>query len=522
MARQLAPLPLVTPGAAGLNTQSSSSLIGTEFAVSATNSVIDSNGRLATRKGMAPRSVATTQPVRTLFEYRRIDGTSDMVIVWKGGASTDLDDPGSNNITGTVNFLTGDARFTNYANQLWGVQSGVDGSLMQYTGTGNFTPITPTFDTATEEGDIILGAFGRLWVTRADGKTVSYSALLDTTGDFQAASGGGDIDMTSVWTDGSDVITGLAAFNGALVIFGKRHIVFWTDGQGSALGIDPTQMYVVDTITGTGCLSPDSIQPVGDTDLLFLSRNGVQSISRLIQEKSNPTATLTDNVRDQLSSDVQAVVDTNTDIRSAYSPEEGFYALSLSSGTGARTWVLDQRRKFQDQDGDVLARVTTWDLTPTAMVVLDDGTFYLSSVTNTRVARYTGDTDEDAGIAWSYRSPWVDLGRENPQLAVRTKILKSIRALVEAQQDTDLTFSWYYDFNPAADGSEVVNYTPSAVSEYGEAEFGVAEWGAFEVVNNNVHGGGDGQYLQLGIEKTGGSGVALQQLTLYPKIGRIV
>jgi hypothetical protein len=37
-----------------------------------------------------------------------------------------------------------------------------------------------------------------------------------------------------------------------LIVFGKRHIIMWTDGAGAALGLDPGNIYVEDVIEGAG------------------------------------------------------------------------------------------------------------------------------------------------------------------------------------------------------------------------------------------------------------------------------
>ena len=519
MARQLVPLELLTPGALGLNRQESFAGMDPLFAVEARNAIIDANGRLATRAGVTSQTTtASATAIRTLFEYRSNDGTTVPIVCSDTGVATSIDDPDANQITSAGD---GYWRWQNYADELWGLRvEAINTAFYRWTGSGSASTVTPTFDTATLPGDVLLAAFGRLWCTRADNKTISYSALLDVTGDFQAASGGGDIDMTSVWTDGQDEIVALAAFNGTFIVFGRRHIVIWTDGQGSELGIDPSQMYVLDVITGTGCLSPESIQPVGETDLLFLSRNGVQSLARVIQEKSNPTQTLTKKVRNFVLNSVENATNLETDVRSTYSPENGFYLLSIATGADAKTFVLDQRRRYRDEDGDELARVTEWDLAPTALLTRDNGDLLLSGTTTGEVDLYEGVTDNGTAFDFLYKTPHLNLSTVQPELGARLKILKGARVMLECGAQANVKFDWTLDFDDSQNRTLTRTFTPFGTAEWGEAEWGEDEWGGTSIVIERIPMSGTGQYIQLSVDKTDGALMALQSITLQPKVGR--
>ncbi|NIV37689.1 MAG: hypothetical protein GWN58_52220, partial [Anaerolineae bacterium] len=61
--------------------------------------------------------------------------------------------------------------------------------------------------------------------------------------------------MGGIWPNGQDRVVALAAFNGDIIVFGTNNIVFWTDGQPSALGISPTSLYIADTVTGVGAVT---------------------------------------------------------------------------------------------------------------------------------------------------------------------------------------------------------------------------------------------------------------------------
>lgn len=510
---QLQPIDLVSPGFRGLNFVQSGSLLSPAYATEALNAVLDPNGRLAAREGLT--NLTTTPidpavPVKTLYLFRREDGNTETILAYDGGISNDLADPEGNDISGAVDDSEGTWWFQNFNDKVIGFQAGL--TPIVYDGTGTFAEITESSGTAPQ-GGIGLAAFGRIWGLDSDLQTIKYSALLDETA--WSGEDSGIIDMRNVWTDGTDVVTAIRAFNGALVVFGKRHIVFWTDGQGSELGVDPTQLYVVDTVTGAGTLSQWSVQPVGETDLLFLSRNGVQSIKRLINERSSPISTLTKYVRDELLIQLQA--ENAENIRSTYNPLEGFYLLSFPA-TG-QTWCVDQRRRYVDEDGSELSVITRWDIAPTALLTRDDNSL-LMALNDGEVGRYLGDTDDGEPISFKYQSPWLDLGED---LANRLKILKRLGAILFVRNETVITFKWNVDFD---DGFNFIQRTVrgDAAAEWGVAEWGDAEWSggiALRILKVPARKGGRGQYFRIGIEAVVNGEFAMQQAELFTKIGRL-
>ena len=140
-----------------------------------------------------------------------------------------------------------------------------------------------------------------------------------------------------------DTVRAIVPFNASLVVFGDNHIVFIADGQGSSIGIDPSNIYVADVINGTGCMTQWSVQHVGESDLLFLSRNGVQSLSRVVQEKSNPITNQSRNVRQDLMNNARGESDAD-DIRSFYSPKLGIYGITFPNQ--GVTWAVSVLTKF--------------------------------------------------------------------------------------------------------------------------------------------------------------------------------
>ncbi len=281
--------------------------------------VVDGSGNLAARNGYTDKTttkVTSTPAIETLHEYIQQDGTLILVSAWNGDMGVGLTDPEGNSVEGAFNAADGHFLMCNFNDKVLAFQEGKRFGVKSTT--GNFAEVVESAGTAPS-GGIALCAYGRVWCTETDGKTISYSSLLDET----AWSGGtsGAIDMSNIWTGGTDQITAIAAFNGELVVFGRRHIVFWTDGTGAQLGIDPNNIYVSDVVEGTGCIQQLTVSHIGESDIWFLSPNGVQSLARLTQGRSNEVKTLTQNVRTLIRADLDA--ETEADIRGAYSPDNG-------------------------------------------------------------------------------------------------------------------------------------------------------------------------------------------------------
>jgi hypothetical protein len=507
MSQQLTKLDLVTPGFRGLNFEQAGSLLPPQFATQAEDCIIDEAGRLAVRQGysdVTTTDITSNPAIEAIHEYVDNSGSTEIIVAWDGGIANDVADPEGNDISGSVTDTSGRWNFANFNDKCIGFQAGQ--KPIVYNGTGNFAAISESSGTAPS-GGIGTAAFGRVWCVDSDLQTVQYSGLLDET-DWNTVGDSGSIDMSNVWTDGTDVVTAIAAFNGALVVFGRRHIVFWVDGQGSALGLDPDQIYVADVITGTGCVSELTVKAVGETDLYFLSDNGVQSLSRVIQERSNPVTNLTGLVRSVLLSDLNE--ETFANIRAVYDAFRGFYLLSLPGAE--RTWCIDTRAVGQDGSGVV----TTWTLAPTALCATRDNKLYFGGTYG--VGLYGGFSDAGTDIRFRYRSPWLDLGED---VGNRTKLLKRIQAILTLGSSTDVLFRWWTNFKDVG-RSDTVSVTVSSSAEWGVGEFSIAEFSGSAGLNILKTPARDrGQYYRIGIEASVSGNFAVSQAELAVKIGRL-
>ncbi len=516
MVAQLQPIDLVAPGFQGLNTEQSQALLAPTWATVADNCVLDSSGRLSSRKGWATLTTTeiTSNPtVKTIHEQVEADGTRRLIVAWDGGIADDLADPESNDISGSVTDSDGHWNFQNFIDKVIGFQ---DGQKPIVSTTGNFATVVESGGTAPTIADGVgLCAYGRVWGLDSDKKTIKYTVLLDET-DWGNA-GSGSIDLTNVWTLGTDQVTAITAFNGFLIIFGHNHIIVYEDTTGTALGFDPANMVVRDVYENTGTIGWQTVQPIGEADLLFLGRNGVQSLARIIQEKSARLTNLSENIYGEMQADLIGISNDPGKVSTVVDPSRGYYIVSFHD-TVTRTWVFHYSRPYRDQQTNtVLFPVTTWDLTAHG---------WLWDTSNQRlllgyaggVGEY-GNVDKDNGTAFvmDYESPWFAM---DEQLANRLKIMKRLGTIVFVQSATSLTMKWDFDFGNQF-RTRTITFPGSSAAEWNVAEWSEDEWsGQASLRIRKLPADGKGQYIKVGVTAEVASEIAIQQLEVFTKIGR--
>jgi hypothetical protein len=355
-------------------------------------------------------------------------------------------------------------------------------------------------------GNIVISAFGRLWVadTTADNVTISFSDLL--AGHNWTAGTSGTLDVSRVWANGADQIMGLGAHNNFLVIFGKRQILVY---QGATT---PSTMSLADTIGNIGCLSRDSIVSTG-SDIVFLSNSGVRSLLRTIQEKSAPLRDLSKNVRNDLMTYVAG--ETLANVKAVYSEVNAFYLLTLP--VAKQVYVFDTKAQLQDGS----ARVTTWDsIEPTALLSRRNGDLLIGK--KGYVGKYGTYLDHASSYRFQYYTNYADLGDANV-----TSILKKISVVVIGGTNQILTIKWSYDFS-AQYYSTQAQIPISTIAEYGMAEYGangspVAYYSTGIQIGTLIgQASGYGKVVQTAYEiEINGSAISIQKIEIQAKNGKL-
>ena len=515
MAQQLQAYAITAPGFYGLNTQDSSLDLASGFALVANNCVIDQYGRVGARKGWTAINTSTnadlgTNNIKMIAELIGNDGTSYVILA------------GNNKLfkqtTTTITTLTygGGGTAPTISDSNWQAAS-LNGYLVLYqighdplifdpgTSTTTYRRISEhaSYSGSVQSANAVISAYGRTWTanTSGDKVTVQFSDLLSPV----KFSGGtsGTLDTTNVWPRGTDNIVALGAHNGFLYIFGYNNILIY---QGAT---DPATMTLADVITGIGCYARDTVQNTG-SDFIFLSATGVRSIMRTIQEKSAPLNDLSKNVRNDLISAIRS--ETAANIKSVYSPLDGFYALTLP--TLKSVYCFDTKAALQDGS----LRVTVWDsMEPRSFARKSDNTVLIGK--EGYFGSYGGYTDNGTSYRFQYYTNHNDLGTPN-----LVSILKRLKLVVIGGSNQAVVMKWGYDFS--ANYYSAIAFIPS---QQNIAEFGISEYnttaeysGGIALQTLTTYPTGSGKIIQVGFESDiEGLPLSVQKIEIHAKQGKL-
>jgi hypothetical protein len=345
-----------------------------------------------------------------------------------------------------------------------------------------------------------LTAYGRLWVANiTNNEQTVYFSDLQNPSNFTTGTSG-FLDISTVIPTG-DGIVALAAHNGFFIIFCRRHIIIYANPK------DPATMTLQDVIKGVGCIARDSVASVFGADLYFLSETGVQSLGRLIQEKSMPLRDISKNVRDELISNVAN--ENLVNVKGIYVASESFYLLSLPY-TGF-TYCFDTRGSLENG----AARTTIWkDINPTAFFVTEARNFYIGKAGY--IGKYDGYLDNSSTYRFSYYTNYFDLDQPST-----IKILKKLGMIVIGGGVQEIAVKWAFDYNTNY-YSTTTSTRGGVVSEYGVGEYNIAEYSnGISLDGIKLIASGSGKILQLGFETDiNGSAMSVQKIDIGLKIGK--
>ncbi len=513
------PMALIGPGFRGLNTEleAVAGTVDPQWALVLQNAIFDTNGRVGLRNGWVDQTstpITGTPKVFISHEYPRDNGNVTDIVFTDGFEIHESADSGAtwSDITGALSTTTVKGKFQVFNDRLYWTAPGH--KVWEYSGTGTFTQVASSPVT----NGTLLAAFGRLWAGQDASSSIKHSVLLDG-GDW-SGSGSGSIDASNAWTSETDTVTALAAFGSTFVVFGRKQILLYVDGTGSILGIDPTQMYVVDTIEGTGVRFRDSVINIGEGDLWFISDQGVQSLARAVTEKINPLVDVTANVRSLVQQLNTTEIGATGEVKGIFSAENGFVLYLFQESD--KILMLDTKLPL----GDGTYRAAEWiELTDFYSMSRRKNGDIMFGLGAGNLAKYTGFRDDGGGADTKYdlvyASPWIDGG---PDIHNRLKILKQIYAVFFGRETITATARWAFDFRPLEFSETFTNDFVASGGEFGAGEFGEDEFDAGHRFRRQyIAGAGEGQYVKVWItlESTDvDATVSLQELGIMVKIGR--
>ena len=518
MSQQIQTFSITAPGFYGLNTQDSSLDLASGFALVANNCVIDQYGRIGARKGWVPQhstlaalGSADIEAIGQLVTDAGVEYTiaagNNKLFKLAGGVLSELTYGGG----GTAPTIT---------DSNWQMAT-LNECIYLFQAGHNPLVFDPTVSTTTyrrvseksgytgtvPQGNIVLSAYGRLWVAdlSTEKAVVYWSDIL--SGHKWTAGSTGSIDVSSVWPNGADNVTGLAAHNGFLFIFGKNNILVYAGAQDV---LSAGVFRLSDSTTGIGCIARDTIQNTG-SDVIFLSDTGVRSVLRTIQEKSAPFRDLSKNVRNDLMSAV-AGEDAAT-IKSIYSPFESFYLLTCP--VLKTVYCFDLKTVLQDGS----SRVTMWDSMEPKSFCYTRGKELLIGKAG-YIGEYTGYLDNGNIYRFQYFTNHTDLGAPSV-----TSELKRLSVVVIGGADQYVTMKWGYDFTGNY-YAQNVKIPAQGVAYYGINEYNTATaiYSAGTSLQTLVaYPTGAGKVIQTGYEAdVNGIPLSIQKIEIAAKNGKIV
>ena len=542
-AKVTTPVLLNEMGSAGLNTQAQDSTLGPEWLTEADGIVFDLQGRMSSRKGIKQVSKAITSSVKSIGGYIKSNRTREYYAgagnaIYKIDTSTTPYTLTAQSFANTPQTISdGNWQWVNFNDELWGIQSGHQ--VINYTGsawsdiTDLGTYVGPSGVT-TFDPSCALGDFGRMWyggITEAPG-VVYYSDNL--IGEKLNTGAAGAIDLKTVW--GNDEVVGLASLMNKLIIFGKQNIAVY---EGAST---PSSMVLDELIKGTGLAGRDNIVYVG-TDIIFLSYEGVMSLSRLAQTDGKaPYQELSVPVRNDLTRILSSATIAN--IKSTYYPEEGLVIIFMPDEK--KCYVFDLKLVKAPP------KVTIWAFTTAPLCGLGtiDGKLFIG--TTTGIAEYSGYQDvvitdttasngssgacSTAGGTWdgskcwsstasnysyTFQTSWLDLN--SPTIS---KIIKSGLFTITGGRGAASTVSVFKDFSIGSPYSKTFNLAASGtISLWGDVTslYGEAKYGAAEGPNEyKVALGRTGKVIKLKmVTQVNGNYSSLNNTTLLTKQGKI-
>ena len=498
--KQLVSSSIAAPGFYGLNTQESSITLSSGYALQADNCVIDSEGRLGARKGYVYQTTSggTSSSLVGMHDYVGSTGHLGYITWGNGKIYRGL---GTLTAISTGHGTDNDWQAASLGGFVYLAQAGK--AMLRVD--SNFAVTTHATTSSNHQFSFVTSAYGRLWAggTATDKYTLYGSDLVNG-----AFAGGSTLtlDLRKVWTNGGDEIVSVAGFNGRIIVFCKRCIVILGDNNNSDLTIAATQLNVVEILENVGCVSKKSIQAVGD-DIYFLANSGLRSLNRVIQEKSNPLADLSINIRDDLVKIIN--LSSNDNVTSIYSASNAFYLLLFPSSK--LIYCFDTRGKLENGG----LRVTKWvDTDILSGLSAFDGTLYLGLVNG--IAKYSAFQDNGVQYYLAYRTNYFDF--DQPTVNKIVKIV-GVTVIGGGGQNFSVKVGTDYTDQPRSYNRTIKQ---SSVSEYDVAEYNIAEFTGGGLTDRiKVPVGGQGSVLQLGFEAyINGDQLSIQKFDVYVKQGR--
>jgi len=312
----------VTPPIKGINTITPPREMTHEFAPNLENVWFDKAGAMNRRPGQTTVDTAASGGnTKHLWEHLALNGTATLFkwaddnniyslsgSTWSSSlAGVFTSRPRTAQISGQT--MVGNASVNRYYNGSWNTPAGAQPMNMFTTyngrmyGAGNPSQLLTVYFSDT------IGGSG---VGIADWTTTGPGGIIDVSGAIGV----------------SDKVTGLASFQGMLVVFCQNHIVFYSGSDPAT----PSTFDVQKTIKGIGCLSHDTIQGIGN-DVIFLSQYGFKKLREVLVQGDAAAEDSSIPINNFIVGEIRSGNAITADFRSTFAAKLGVYLCRFGNRT---------------------------------------------------------------------------------------------------------------------------------------------------------------------------------------------
>ncbi len=312
----------ISPPVKGLNTITPIRELGFDFAPQLENVWFDQSGELNRRPGQTTfDDGAPGGNIKTLFEHLALSGASTIFSWSDDGTIYSLSGTTWSSSLGSVfssrprtaqisgQTMVGDAVATRYYNGSWNTPTGANPMNIFTTYNGRMYGAGDPSQQATVYFSDTIGGSG------------SGIAVWTTTGP------GGILDISGAVGTGQ-IVTGLATFQGMLVVFCNNVIIFYSGSDPAT----PSTFSVQKVIHGIGCVSHDTIQGTGN-DMIFLSQFGFKKLREVLVQGDAAAEDASIPINNFIMSEMRAGNALTADFRSAFAAKFGVYICRFGNRT---------------------------------------------------------------------------------------------------------------------------------------------------------------------------------------------
>jgi len=425
----------ISPPVKGLNTITPVREMGFEFAPRLDNVWFDQAGSMNRRPGQVTVDTAASGGnTKHLFEHLALS-TASTIFKWSDN--------------GTIYSLSG----TTWSASLAGVFNSrprtaqISGQTMVGDGVVNrFYNGTWNTITGSNPMNMFTTYNGRMYGAGdpSQSMTVYFSDTIGGTGvgiaNWTTTGPGGIIDVSGALGTG-EIITGLATFQGMLVVFMNNAIVFYSGSDPAT----PSTFSVQKVIRGIGCVSHDTIQGVGN-DMIFLSQFGFKKLREVLVQGDAAAEDSSIAINNFITEEIRAGNALTTDFRSTFAAKFGVYLCRFGNRTVVYHVLFDSWAYW-------------FGLEPVYMES-DNGTLYLEG---TRIHKLDGTVFSDtinAGTPVAIPVVW-----ETPPFRTSSKELRArwnrAEIIYEGEDADTVTMEIWPDLDETQSESFIVTLNPS-------------------------------------------------------------